>query len=346
VAKKAKHEEHENHERWLISYADFITLLFAFFVVMYSLSSINEGKFRVLAQSVAASFHGTPRSSTPIQVGSPTMPGMDGTPEATSPRSKPSLAVEPIATPGLPIRVMTRSTDVTNDGEQTDEEDPETDAQATGGGAVAAAGGPMSKQGGALQEIAHTIEQEMFPLIKEGLVKIRRFQFWLEIEINTAVLFPSGSDRLEIEAIPVLKKIAAVLSGYANPLRVEGFTDDVPINTPVFPSNWELSTARATSVVHLLQEEGIAAGRMAAVGHGEFKPVMPNDTAEGRRENRRVVLVVLSNEGLSPLRDTLMGPAAEDAQREEAAPVSGAVKVLALAGEETQQDAPAPVQEQ
>jgi hypothetical protein len=181
------------------------------------------------------------------------------------------------------------------------------------------------------------------------------------------VLFPSGSDRLEIEAIPVLKKIAAVLSGYNNPLRIEGFTDDVPINTPVFPSNWELSTARATSVVHLLQEEGIAAGRMAAVGHGEFKPVMPNDTAEGRRENRRVVLVVLSNEGLSPLRDTLMGPVAEDAQREEAAPVSGAamaagqstasgdrpaapvsgaVKVLALAGEETQQDAPAPVQEQ
>jgi chemotaxis protein MotB len=116
------------------------------------------------------------------------------------------------------------------------------------------------------------------------------------VEIKASVLFTSGSSMLQPEAMPILEKIANIMKAYPNPIRVEGFTDSKPINTAVFPSNWELSTARSASVVRLFTGHGLEPQRMAAMGFGEYKPVASNDTEEGRSKNRRVVLVVHVNE--------------------------------------------------
>jgi chemotaxis protein MotB len=97
-------------------------------------------------------------------------------------------------------------------------------------------------------------------------------------------------------AVPIIGEIADILQSAANPIQVEGFTDNNPINTPRFPSNWELSAARAASVVHLLDRYGIQPDRMSAIGYGEYKPIADNDTEEGRQKNRRVVLVVLGRD--------------------------------------------------
>jgi chemotaxis protein MotB len=116
---------------------------------------------------------------------------------------------------------------------------------------------------------------------------------WLEIEINADILFPSGSGDFTTAAEPVLDKLAEVLKPFPNPIRVEGHTDDRPIKTAQFPSNWELSAARAASVVHQFTRQGVDPLRLEIVGFGQFHPRQPNDTNEGRNANRRVVILVL-----------------------------------------------------
>jgi chemotaxis protein MotB len=118
---------------------------------------------------------------------------------------------------------------------------------------------------------------------------------WLEIEINTDILFPSGSGAFAPEAAPVLDKLAEVLKPFPNPMRVEGHTDDRPIKTAAFPSNWELSAARSASVVHEFTKAGIDPLRLEIVGFGEFHPRQANDTPEGRNANRRVAVLVLES---------------------------------------------------
>jgi chemotaxis protein MotB len=122
---------------------------------------------------------------------------------------------------------------------------------------------------------------------------VRRESMWLEIEINTDILFPSGSGAFSTAAEPVLDKLADVLKPFPNPIRVEGHTDDRPIHTGAFPSNWELSAARAASVVHQFTKQGIDPLRLEIVGFGEFHPRQPNDSNEGRNANRRVAVLVL-----------------------------------------------------
>jgi chemotaxis protein MotB len=124
---------------------------------------------------------------------------------------------------------------------------------------------------------------------------------WLEIEINTDILFPSGSGGFSTAAEPVLDKLAEVLKPFPNPIRVEGHTDDRPIHTGAFPSNWELSAARAASVVHQFTKQGIDPLRLEIVGFGEFHPRQPNDSSEGRNANRRVAVLVLE---AAPAGDT------------------------------------------
>lgn len=264
MARKHRHEEHENHERWLVSYADFITLLFAFFVVMYSISSVNEGKFRVLANSLIAAFRDPTRSLEPIQVGKLVRaPNIQRTSilQAPVPLDRPSLSSHE---PGR--------------------------KQGEGIGDTATPRGLVMAD---LDKIAARIRHAMTPLIDQDLVEVRRSAHWLEVEIKTSILFASGSARLEQTALAVLEKLAEILRGFPNPIEVEGFTDNLPISTPAFPSNWELSAARAASVVHLFMNQGVRPGRMAAIGYGEHRPIADNDTPEGRNRNRRVVIVIL-----------------------------------------------------
>jgi chemotaxis protein MotB len=249
MARKRRHEEHENLERWLISYADFVTLLFAFFVVMYSISSINEGKYRVLSDTLLAAFHTPPKTLQPIQVGTE---GISGDPSALKDkdrRGKPN-----------PVQMIRP--------------------------------GPANTP---LRQIADEFRQALSPLIDKKLINIHRDDLWVEVEINNSILFPSGSAQLEEAALPVLQKLADILGKYPNHIQVEGFTDNLPISTIAFPSNWELSAARAASVVHVFMRQGVQGERMAAIGYGQYRPVASNATPEGRNKNRRVAVVILAD---------------------------------------------------
>lgn len=255
MARRKKAEEPENHERWLVSYADFITLLFAFFVVMYSISSVNEGKYRVLSETLESVFQSPKRSLDPIQVGEVS--------RGEGPR---------VAEPGQPILPLS------------DIELPEVPDNAP-------PTVPESMQ--TISELGQQLQNVLSELIESDDVVINEGEDWLEIEIKSRILFESGEAELSAEAVPVIGRISDVLAQVANPLQIEGFTDNQPINTPRFPSNWELSASRAASVVHLMDDFGIDPVRMAAIGYGQYRPIASNDTTEGRQRNRRVTLVVL-----------------------------------------------------
>ena len=246
MARRRHQEEHENHERWLVSYADFITLLFAFFVVMYSISSINEGKYKILSETLVGVFNQPDRSIKPIPVGE------------EKPRTTES------------DRSMVEESERT----QSSIDDPGADP---------------------LQEIAQSMRDAFGELISSDQVNVRGNELWVEIEMNSSLLFPSGDAVPNDVAFSLIEKVARILAPYDNPVHVEGFTDNLPIATSQFPSNWELSTARAASIVRMLAMDGVAPSRLAAVGYGEFQPVADNATAEGRSRNRRVVLVISRN---------------------------------------------------
>lgn len=258
-SRKNHAQEHENHERWLVSYADFITLLFAFFVVMYSISSVNEGKYRVLSDSIISAFHDPLRSMDPIQVGNL----VKVKPQDQINRDR-NWSVIPIIQQPFPLPRPIQKPDKS---EQLDE---------------------------ASKKLADEIEQSLSELVDDDLVKVKREKNWIEIEMKSSILFPSGSATLSDKSLPVLSKIAEKLGPFESTISVEGFTDNVPIHTPAFPSNWELSAARSVSVVHLFATLGIEPSRMAAIGYGEFRPIASNDTEAGRVKNRRVVLVIKS----------------------------------------------------
>jgi chemotaxis protein MotB len=266
MARKKKHEEHVNAEAWAIPYGDLVTLLFALFTVMYAMSSVNEGKFRVLSDSMIAAFNGAPKSMRPVNVGERD-PGKGGDKQLTG------------ISPTVFIRVSDKKTD--SDVNVAPRDPTKSESRSPGG------------VPGALIRMQRQVQDAMQSLIDAKLVTVRRENMWLEIEINADILFPSGAGEFAPAAEPVLDKLAEVLKPFPNPIRVEGHTDDRPIRTSAFPSNWELSAARAASVVHQFTRQGIDPLRLEIVGFGEFHPRQPNATSEGRNANRRVVVLVL-----------------------------------------------------
>ena len=320
MARKKKHEEHENHERWLISYADFITLLFAFFVVMYSVSSVNEGKYRVLSDSLVAAFRSSARSVEPIQVG-----------ELSKSSKQPGMIKGLIDQSGNMHEFDQKTlspfkTNRTNTGSKGESAPPDS-------------GDNLAKRRAreTIDKMANAIEKSMSKLIQQDLVAVRRNDLWVEVEIKTSILFPSGSAMLQPEALPILSEIADILKDFPNPIHVEGFTDSVPINTVAFPSNWELSAGRAASVVHLFTKDGVEPRRMAAIGLGEYRPVADNSTAEGRNKNRRVVLLIME----SASADKMFGSADNSAGKE--VPTTKATSASVGAQTHTNQTVKAPL---
>ena len=266
MARKKKHEEHVNAEAWAIPYGDLVTLLFALFTVMYAMSSVNEGKFRVLSDSMIAAFNGAPKSMRPVNIGEKE-PGKGGDKELTG------------ITPTVFIQIKDEKS--TPDGKLVPRDPTKTENMRS------------ADLPGALIRMQRQVQDAMQSLIDAKLVTVRRENMWLEIEINADILFPSGAGEFTPAAEPVLDKLAEVLKPFPNPIRVEGHTDDRPIRTAAFPSNWELSAARAASVVHQFTKQGVDPLRLEIVGFGEFHPRQPNDTNEGRNANRRVVVLVL-----------------------------------------------------
>ncbi|QID18393.1 flagellar motor protein MotD [Nitrogeniibacter mangrovi] len=238
-------EEHENHERWLVSYADFITLLFAFFVVMYSLSSINEGKYRVLSDSIVQAFRSISVNTSGRQI------------------IVPQMAVPPV--PGL-------SKPKVDDARQKARE-------------------AAVKR---MRNMADEIRRVLQPLAEGGQVSVTEGANGIKVEINAEVLFAPGEADLGPSAIAALDAVARVLAPAEFPIVIEGHTDNVPINTYRFPSNWELSAVRASSVVRLFVANGVDPARLTAAGYGDQRPVASNLTEEGRSRNRRVTLLIES----------------------------------------------------
>jgi chemotaxis protein MotB len=153
---------------------------------------------------------------------------------------------------------------------------------------------PVAQQ---LARVADELETALRSLVDANLVAVRRHEFWLEVEVKTDILFASGVATLSNTANPALDALAVTLAKYPNPVRVEGHTDNQPINTKYYPSNWELSAARAASVVHRFARGGLSPSRLSVIGFGEYRPAEPNSTAAGRNANRRVVIVILAGEG-------------------------------------------------
>jgi chemotaxis protein MotB len=250
MARKKKPEEHENLERWLVSYADFITLLFAFFVVMYAISSVNEGKYRVMSDSLISAFKEPQTTDKLIEMQTRNPEIMAGT--------------------GKPIgKTVTQR--------------PQTpEAQ---------------KAADSMKKVAKNVLQAMQPLIQNGQVRVTQSPRGVTVEINASVLFKSGEAILQPQSTEALAAVAQVLSQVENPIQVEGHTDNIPISSPNFPSNWELSSSRAGSVVRLFNERGVPAARMVAIGYADNRPVDTNATLDGRSRNRRVNVLIMNEVG-------------------------------------------------
>ncbi|MCW8847924.1 MAG: flagellar motor protein MotD [Sedimenticola sp.] len=257
--RRRHHEEHENHERWLVSYADFITLLFAFFVVMYSISSVNNGKYRVLSSTLTEAFVSSARTLEPIQIGEEI--------RKIEPQIGDLAIIEPAqpdVLPGDPLE------------------------EASQGNSIVATK--------TLDAVKSDLATSLSEYTDQGLVNVTRTVRGIEVEMKSNMLFESGSARLSREALKALRKVILIVKPLPNLINVEGHTDNVPIKTISFPSNWELSAARSASVVHYFAKLGVDSSRMAAIGYGEHRPLSSNETLEGRKNNRRVNLLIMAQQ--------------------------------------------------
>lgn len=254
-------EEHTSHEAWAIPYGDLVTLLLAFFVVMYSISSVNAGKYRVVADSLSDAFGGPPRAMKSLKLV-----------EAT-PRTSPAGASAGIARLKAAVAMQ-----------------PPVVRQVASSAATQAAREATTRQ---LQSIGDRIGDALSGLVQQNLVHVRRGEDYLEVEIQSDLLFPSGSAAPSSAAVDTVQRLGEVLRDERNAIRVEGYTDDQQITSAAYASNWELSSARAAAVLHVLVDAGVAPVRLSMAGFGEFQPVADNTDAAGRNANRRVMLVIL-----------------------------------------------------
>lgn len=234
-------EDSENHERWLISYADFITLLFAFFVVMYAVSVVNAGKYRVLSDALGNAFGG----------------------RGAAVKASPAPDTEPLPLPLADLLARKRHEAARRDRER-------------------------------LDLLARKLNSVLAPLVKAGRVRVTQNGRGVTIDINASVLFDEGDAALVGNARETLGAVAGLLKDDPHAIEVEGHTDATPIANAAFPSNWELSAVRASTVVRLFAENGVAERRLAAVGRGANLPLAPNADAIGRARNRRVAVTILA----------------------------------------------------
>jgi chemotaxis protein MotB len=289
MPRRRRHDDHDNHEAWAIPYGDLVTLLLAFFVVMYAMSSVNEGKYRVLSDSLTEAFHGTPRSPQPIEAGGTRLQPIE---------QLPLTQVHRMISSSLPVRHIVPAPETPLASRRSQIAAAPADLPAHDAAASFVEPGTAAP-GSDLDQVAQDVSAALSSLIAAGQVHVRRTDSWVAVDISTDILFGSGVARLSVPAVEALQRLADTLKTFPNAIRVEGHTDDRRINTAAFPSNWELSAARAASVVHLFMDRGIAAQRLAVVGYGEFRPTMPNTNVTGRNANRRVEVLIFNRDGIA-----------------------------------------------
>jgi chemotaxis protein MotB len=257
MARRRRPTPPANHERWLVSYADFITLLFAFFVVMYSTSQVDQRKVGRLALSIQVAFQ--------------------------------ELGVFPASTSRVPMNEqspmpfsMVQSIENTQRTTSLGRVAPSNRDQLSGSG------------DGDLSILRKELEVALAPEISRRELALRTVPDGLVISLQEIGFFPSGSAQIKANSEQSFARIVGLLVNRDFRIRIEGHTDPVPIHTAQFASNWELSTARATEIVRLLiMKYHFAPARLSAAGYAEYHPIADNQMEDGRRLNRRVDIVIL-----------------------------------------------------
>jgi chemotaxis protein MotB len=276
VARKKHHPAHENHERWLVSYADFITLLFAFFVVMFASSQTDKAKAQQVSESVKTALeNGGATAAVHEILGGTVDEKGKGNAQMKGPGGAQAAANEkPPAT--VPAELLP-----------------------------------------SMRFLSKTLERE----IQQGKIDIHLEPRGLVVSLRQATFFPSGGDAIDRDTYPSIEKIAEIIRGLRNLVRLEGHSDSNPIHTPRFRSNWELSAARSIAMMELLSERfDVPGNRLAIAGYADTAPLEPNDTESGRAHNRRVDIVILNQVAASS------EPSATDSP----APNDGAARLAAL----------------
>ena len=259
MGRRKKQEDHVSHDRWLVSYADFITLLFAFFVVLYSSSQIDKRRVGSLALAIQVAFQEL---------------GVFDTSNTQIPLSD---------TEAIPFSQVQAVENSERTGDLTRAVQPMK-------GILTAT--PSSAP---LKDVQTELEKVLAPEIQKRVVDIKLHKEGLIVSLREMGFYESGSATMRPSAMGAIDRLAAVLSPRGEAIRIEGHTDNMPIHTAHFPSNWELSTARATELGKLLiYQYHFEPLRLSAAGYAEFHPVADNDTADGRARNRRIDLVILN----------------------------------------------------
>lgn len=267
IRKKAKHEEEGGSERWLVSYADFITLLFAFFTTLYAISTVDAQKAGKMVTSMRAEFN-----SGVFDSGNNNLSLSQGSGGSSSSRE-----ILQSLTPGNDLSSKVHV------------------FKGAEGLKVASSKKTVLDGKKDLGEFQKNVENRLGVSIAKGIVRVHMEPRGLIITLGERGVFDSGSDQIRPEGKALLDELATSLVSVGNFIRVEGHTDNVPISNSKFPSNWELSTSRATVVVcYLIQTYSLKPEMLAAAGYSEFRPVGPNDTEEGKARNRRVDIIIMN----------------------------------------------------
>jgi chemotaxis protein MotB len=240
--RKRTEEEHDNHERWMVSYADFITLLFAFFVIMYALSSLSVGQYRVLSESIVSAFN--------------RIPGV---------------------TPGELIKLSPNP--------------PQSIVKPLHQAAIGATKQETTQQSREKMRFAtQSMRAYLAPLVEKNLARVTEGPNGVSIELNASTLFSAGGAKLDPSAAQLMGSIGQILAPTNFLVTIEGHTDNQPISSAQFPSNWELSSSRSAAVARVFVDSGMDSRRLTASGFADQRPADDNATPEGRARNRRVVL--------------------------------------------------------
>lgn len=261
MSRRKRRSSHTNHDRWLISYADFITLLFAFFVVLYASSQVDKRKVGKLALAIQVAFQ-----QMGVLDASNTQTPVEGADAAQS--------------------------------SGTGKEKENSDHAASQGQVATSFDGVLAPKDGSgdLVGLKSELEIALASEIKSKAIAVHREPDGLVISLREAGFFESGSAQMKSTSQSALDRIAGMLRQHDYRLRIEGHTDNAPIHTAGFPSNWELSTSRATEMVQILiVRDGFSPDRLSAAGFAQYHPVATNLTAEGRGMNRRVDIVILGH---------------------------------------------------
>ncbi|MDP9729203.1 flagellar motor protein MotB [Alicyclobacillus tolerans] len=247
MPRRRKPEPPQNHERWLITYSDLITLLMIFFVIMYAMSSINHIKFESLSQSLAAALH----KSDQI----------------------------PLNNTGTTALISAANPTNTGDKQKVSSMQKQNDSK--------------------LNHLYAILQSYIQSHNLSGNVSLQNQQRGVQITLKDVVLFDTGSANIRPAAQKILLGLIPFFRSLQNQIVVEGYTDNEPIDTPIYPSNWELSAGRAMGVVRFLASHGIAPQRLSGIGYGQYRPIVPNNTPQNRQMNRRVNIVIL-RQGIQP----------------------------------------------